>query len=185
MQRVTPGIGKEFDSLEASTKTKCIAEIFGEIIPIHLRSLSGLPMKKGGMAIPDPSDTAESNYLASTCECSHLISALKGAVTFDHGTHKTTMKEVRIEVKKRRIDKTEGWIQTYKSSCKDDVEKRRIEYLQEDGAGTWLAAMPSNICGTTLSSMEFRDEFMAEIFGERISLNLRSLSGLPIRKEGW
>ena len=98
------------------------------------------------MVISDPSATAESNYLISTCECSHLR------------THKTTTKEVRIEVKKRRIDKTEGWIQTYKSSCKDDVEKRRIEYLQEDGIGTWLAAMPSFICGTTLSSMEFRDE---------------------------
>ena len=61
-------------------------------------------------------------------------------------------------MKKRRIDKAEGWIQTYRSSCKDDVEKRRIEYLQEDGIGTWLAAMPSFICGITLSSMEFRDE---------------------------
>ena len=124
------------------------------------------------MVISDPSATAESNYLISTCECSHFISALKGAVTFDHGTHKTTTKEVRIEVKKRRIDTTEGSIQTYKSSCKDDVEKRRKEYLQEDGAGTWLAAMPSNICGTTLSSMEFRDELRL-----RYGLKLKQTSG--------
>ena len=126
IQRVKPGIGKEFDSLQASIKTKFMVEIFGEIILLHLRSLSGLLMKKGGLAIPDPSATAESNYLASTCECSYLISLLKGTVIFDHGTHKITMKEVRIDVKKRRIDKAEGWIQTYKSSCKDDVEKRRI-----------------------------------------------------------
>ena len=122
MQRVTPGISEDFDSLEASIKTKFMVEIFGERIPLHLRSLSGLPMK----LIPDPSATAESNYLASTCECSNLISTLKGAVIFDHGTHKITMKEVRIEVKERRIDKAEEWIQTYKSSCKDDIEKRQI-----------------------------------------------------------
>ena len=83
-------------------------------------------MKNGGMAIPDLSATVESNYLAFTCEYSYLISELKGTVTLDYGTHNTTMKEVRIEVKKRRIDKTEGWIQTYKSSCKDDIEKRQI-----------------------------------------------------------
>ena len=48
MQRVTPGIGKSFDSLEASIKTKFMAEIFGERISLHLRSLSGLPIRKEG-----------------------------------------------------------------------------------------------------------------------------------------
>ena len=92
MQRVTPGIGKSFDSLEASIKTKFMAEIFEERIPLHLRSLSGFAMEKGGMMIPDLNATVESNYLAFTCEYSHLISELKGTVTLDYGTHNTTMK---------------------------------------------------------------------------------------------
>ena len=158
MQRVTPSIGKAFGYLEASIKTKFMAEIFEEKNPLHLPSLSGFPVKNGGMAIPDLSATVESNYLAFTCEYSHLISELKGTVTLDYGTHKTTMKEVRIEVKKIRIDKAEEWIQTYKSRCKDGVEKGRIYYLQENGVDTWLAAIPSFIYGTTLSSTEFQDE---------------------------
>ena len=35
---------------------------------------------------------------------------------------------------------------------------RILDYLREKGTGTWLAATPSNLCGTVLSAVEFSDE---------------------------
>ena len=88
MQQVTPNIGKDFDSLDFSKKSKFTTGLFGKRFPQHTHSLSELPLKKGIVVIPDPSVIVESNYLVSTCECSHLISALKKEIIFDHGLHK-------------------------------------------------------------------------------------------------
>ena len=40
----------------------------------------------------------------------------------------------------------------------DKQTSRKLDYLQEKGVGTWLNAMPSFSCGTTLSATEFIDE---------------------------
>ena len=40
-------------------------------------------IKLGGTTIPKPEEKADLNYLVSTCECSHLIDALKGKESFD------------------------------------------------------------------------------------------------------
>ena len=46
---------------------------------------------------------ADLNYLASTCDCSYLLDALKGKEIFDPVYHSTTMKEVREEMKKKKL----------------------------------------------------------------------------------
>ena len=46
---------------------------------------------------------ADLSYLASTCECSHLLDALKGKEIFDPVYHTATMKEVREEMKKKKL----------------------------------------------------------------------------------
>ena len=47
----------------------------------------------------EPEEMADLSYLASTCECSHLLNALKGKEMFDPVYHTATMKEVREEMK--------------------------------------------------------------------------------------
>ena len=42
----------------------------------------------------------------------------------------------------------------------DKFGTRKLNYLRERGTGTWLAATPSNLCGTVLSAVEFRDELL-------------------------
>ena len=51
----------------------------------------------------------------------------------------------------------DNWIDEHCNAVDKDTV-RRIKYLNEDGIGTWLAAMPGFLCGTTLSPTEFRDE---------------------------
>ena len=57
-----------------------------------------MSIKKGGTTIPKPEEMADLSYLASTCECSHLLNALKGKEMFDPVNHTATMKEVREEM---------------------------------------------------------------------------------------
>ena len=47
-------------------------------------------------------EMADLNYLASSCECSHLLDALKGYEDFDPVYHTATMKDVR-EMKKKKF----------------------------------------------------------------------------------
>ena len=56
-----------------------------------------------------------------------------------------------------KLKTADNWIDEHCNEVDKDTV-RRIKYLKEDGIGTWLAAMPGFLCGTTLSPTEFRDE---------------------------
>ena len=102
-------------------------------------------------------EIADLNYLASTCECSHLLDSLKGKDKFDLVFHSETLKEVRAEIRKKRTANSEILLKKIKSS----IEKkgaRRLKYLKEKRTGMWLAATPNDLCRTVLSTMELRDE---------------------------
>ena len=116
-----------------------------------------LPIKKGGASIPDPEAVCRTNFYASSHECSHLIEALGKVSTFNVVTHGNQMSEIRNWMKMEKLKAADDWIDEHCNEA-DNETVRRIKYLKEDGVGTWLAAMPSFVCGTTLSPTEFRDE---------------------------
>ena len=97
------------------------------------------------------------NHLASTCECSHLLDSLKGKEIFNPVFHSETLKEVRVEIRKKKTEISEVLLEKSKS-CIEKEGARRLDYLKEKGTGTWLVATPNNLCGTVLSAVEFRDE---------------------------
>ena len=123
-------------------------------------------IKLGGTAIPKPEEMADLNYLASTCECSHLIDVLKGKESFDPVFHTATMKAVREEMKKKKSDASDEVLKKIEKEI-DKKGARRLNYLKEKGTGTWLAATPSFMCGTVLSTLEFRYE-LRDRYGMKI-----------------
>ena len=78
------------------------------------------------------------NYLASTCECSHLLDSLKGKEDFELAASDDVLRKVKSGMDKNGV--------------------RRLDYVKEKGPGTWFATTPSFICGTFLSALKFRDE---------------------------
>ena len=46
-----------------------------------------LPVKKAGLALPDPKNTAPENWTASCVITGHLVAALKGQVEFRTADH--------------------------------------------------------------------------------------------------
>jgi hypothetical protein len=52
-----------------------------------IRQLSSLPVKKAGLAIPNPMTTTESNWTSSTVICGHPVAAIRGRVDFQSADH--------------------------------------------------------------------------------------------------
>ena len=81
MQRVTPGIGYAFGPVEEDIAKAFLPSLFegvGDGAPG--RSITRLPVKQAGMALPDPTRTAPENWQASCVITGHLVSALRGQV---------------------------------------------------------------------------------------------------------
>ena len=138
VQRVVPNIGSLFKKLEISIDKSFFCQLFGEEIHTQYRSWVSVAIKQGETAIPKPVDMADLNYLASTCECNHLLNSLKGKDKIDPVFHSETLKEVRVEIRKKKTANSEILLQKIKSS----IEKkgaRRLKYLKEKGQGRgWL-----------------------------------------------
>jgi hypothetical protein len=64
--------------------------------------LQGLPVKHAGMALSDPTKSAESNYEASVLVASHLLAALRGTEAFRSTEHVAVIKAVRSELTSRK-----------------------------------------------------------------------------------
>ena len=157
IQKVIPNIANLFSSLKASIHTSFFHTLFGEEIPTHYRSWVSVSIKKGGTVIPKPEEMVDLNYLASTCDCSHLLDALKEKEIFDHVYNTATMKEVREKRKKKNLATSDDIIQKVESGMQKK-EIRRLNYLKENETGTWLVETLSFVYGTILSVLELRDE---------------------------
>ena len=67
------------------------------------------------------------------------------------------MSEIRNWMKMEKLKAADDWIDEHCNEADKDTV-RIIKFLKEDGVGAWLVAIPSFVCGTTLSPTEFRDE---------------------------
>ena len=68
---------------------------------------------------------------------SHLLDAQKGKKVFDPVYHTATMKEVREEMKKKKLAASDDVLRKVESGI-DKNGARRLNYLKEKGTGTYL-----------------------------------------------
>jgi hypothetical protein len=159
VQRVIKGIGEEFTDVQ-----KAISEIFLPALcsdtldkkdDVRLL-LQSLPVKHAGMALPDPTKSAKSNYEASILVNSHLLAALRGTESFRSTEHVAVIKACRSELTSRRKTTNDSALRTV--LCKlTPLLCRAIE--RSKLTGQWLSVVPSTVNGTELSAQEFRDAF--------------------------
>jgi hypothetical protein len=80
LQRVTEGIDVEFSNIKHELRTKFLPALFGkESLTDSQRQLTCLPIKKSGLAIANPTESAGGNYhsIQGSLRASHLGSAGK------------------------------------------------------------------------------------------------------------
>jgi hypothetical protein len=80
IQRVVKGIGNDFGEIKKAIFDLFLPTLFlDKLKECHQHcSLSKLPVKFAGLALPDPVASSESNFEASTLMCSHLLAAFRG-----------------------------------------------------------------------------------------------------------
>ena len=78
MQRVTPGIGNAFGTVEEEIATAFLPELFkGVGDGASGRAITRLPVNQAGLSLTDPTRTAPDNWQASCVITGHLDSALR------------------------------------------------------------------------------------------------------------
>jgi hypothetical protein len=151
LQRVAKCPEQAFAPLEKAIADGFLPLLFGG--PTPDRSLSCLPVKFGGLALPDPTVTATSNYKASTLVTASIISSLVDKATFSLPNHQKTVATARSHISSLCCSEHTASFDQIKEKAAPS-EARRIERSTETGA--WLTTSPLTSIGTAVSADTFR-----------------------------
>ena len=158
LQRVTEGTSDHFSPIEKAICDDFLPALFGEprLEDNCRRPLAALPVKHAGLALPNPTSTADDNHLTSSLVCGHLVQAIRldSDVEFSTADHQSTRREVISAVRRRHTEEYETKLKAISSSLDADTA-RTIQ--RGTHCGQWLSVMPSHVNGTELSPQEFRD----------------------------
>ena len=66
-----------------------------------------IPVKQEGLALPDPTNTAPENWMASCVVTGHLVAVIRGQVEFWTTDHSACLQEVRTALWKRSAHRAE------------------------------------------------------------------------------
>jgi hypothetical protein len=87
------------------------------------------PIKWAGLAIPDPTTSAQRNFEAIILLCSHILAAFQGVDVFQSKDHIEVIREVKAELKLRYAAKSE--------SSLDNLASKMENFKRQ---GDWPAA---------------------------------------------
>ena len=156
MQRVTPGIGDAFGPVEEEIATAFLPELFkgvGDGAPG--REITRLSVKQAGLALPDPKRTAPDNWQAFCVITGHLVSALRGQVTFRTADYEACLWDGRAAIRQRSVAKAMVSLEATIARA-PEVVTRKLQ--QEKNTGAWLTVHLSTVNGTDLGAQEWRDD---------------------------
>ena len=175
LQRVTPDIAAAFEPLEVALAKNFLPALLDTSVEevARLRPLLALPVKLGGIGIPDPTTTGAICFASSMESTGLLQTSLITGGPLCASAHRTEAAVGRRAVLKRKKTELETQLATILDAARP-ADKRRITRSKTTGA--WLTTMPSLLNGTVLSAEEFRDSI-------RLRLGLTPHS-LPHRCEG-
>ena len=176
VQRVTPGCSEHFAPLEEAISQRFLPALFdsppAEIAA--LRDLIALPVRCGGLGVPNPTKTGDDCHDSSTESTALLKASLIAGTPLCAAAHQSAASTARRAIRKRRVTAQDARFGALLSAAERPSTKRRMERSARTGA--WITTMPSLLNGTDLSADEFRD-----------SLRLRYglvPTGLPHRCDG-
>jgi hypothetical protein len=156
LQRVTPNIDQAFAPVEAAITQVFLPALFDATVTEieTLRPLLALPVRQGGLGIPDPTTTGAACFLASTEITSLLKDSLINGIPLCAQEHRKTAASNRINAKTRQTESKEDALATILQNA-PPLTKRRIKRSKTTGA--WLTTLPNRLNGSDLSAEEFRD----------------------------
>ena len=97
------------------------------------------------MALPDPTQTAPENWQASCVITGHLVSALRGQISFRTADHAACLRDGRAAVRRQNAAKAVASLETTIARAPVDVTHRLRRATK---IGAWLTVQPSTVNGT-------------------------------------
>ena len=139
--------------VEEEIKTAFIPEIFhgvGDGAPG--REITCLPVKQAGLALTDSTRLAHDNWKAYCVITGHLVSALRGQVTFRTADHAACLWNRRAVVRSKSVTKAMASLEaTIARSL--EVVTRQLQRATMTGA--WLTVQLSIVNGMELGAQEW------------------------------
>ena len=152
--RTIKGISNNLEPLDKIIEEAFIPSLFGRIIADGERELLSLPVKEGGLGLRNINKNAARNYETSKSITTPLINKIKEqsdslpSKEIVDNARATTMLRVRV------AEDTE--IKAIKSK-QSTVQQRSLLENSEQGASSWLGALPIAAHGFNLNKGEFQD----------------------------
>ena len=124
-----------------------------EINSIFIKIL-GHRVKHGGLGIPDPRLSAESEYNTSKAASGELVDSFLGGSDLNYVGHRACIRKASLVARRAKIHVELGEL----SRGKELAGGKKMNRLHRATSnGSWLIAVPHRINGTELSREEFRD----------------------------
>jgi hypothetical protein len=155
LQRVLPDCSAAFEPVEEALASAFLPALFQAEEPMLARQLLALPVKRAGLGIPNPAESADDCHEASKAVTRALtLSLLKGEdlVAQAHLEHASAERRLQHTARLQAADDT---LSALKAAAPDRLARFRLQRAQETGA--WLTTMPESLNGTELTEDEFRD----------------------------
>ena len=157
IQRTLSGISSFFEPLEQSIRDVLIPAIVGRQISDIERRVISLPVRHGGLGIPNPVLTCDREYEASKKITHGLVELIyhqeKDISLFDSQEQDQIIKDLKAN--KENHLKTA--LNDTLACLEDQNMKRSLKFSTEKGCGTWLTVLPLQKYGYCLNKNEFRD----------------------------
>ena len=154
MQHTNPDIGTTFQTIENTPSNTFLSVLFkGATCKIPVREVTGLPVNQYGIALPDPTQTAEANWVVSCVITEHLVAALCQTDAFWSRDHSLLIGEGRDET-----------LQWYAEAAEIAPGEARAVSSTEDTCmmgwimrmWVWMSFLPSTVNGIKLGAQECR-----------------------------
>ena len=111
-------------------------------------------MKQAGLALPDTTRTSPDNWQASYIITGHLVSALRGQVTFRTADHVACLRDGRAGVRRKSVAKAMASLGVTIAGY-PEVVTRGLRRATKTGA--WLTVNMSTVNGTEMEVQEWQD----------------------------
>ena len=148
MQRVTPGIDDAFRPVEKALRETFVPALFerlGDGVPE--RGATRLPVKQAGLAIPEPSQTATENWMASCVITGNLVAALRGQVDFRTADQSACLQEGLTAVRQRGQRQVE---EALTAALEGPPVQHARRMRQTTKTGAWLIMQLPTVNGTEM-----------------------------------
>ena len=157
LQRTIPNISHLFTTIEDCLRETFIPAIIGRDISDIERKIVSLPVRYGGLGIPNPVETCEREYAASltvTEDLSdHIYNQVQDLSSFDFQKQQSTIKDL----KKNKELSLNNEYKDLVASIDNESLKRALILSSEKGSGSWLTVLPLKDLGFCLNKQEFHD----------------------------